>query len=1238
MPDPSDPYSGYNAMQAHMGVVPMQVQSPGSAAQMMVTQAAQQRVTAMSAGMPPSWGAGGGGAGAASMFGEQFRQRFDSIQSQQSYSPHMAQAMSGGSGYAPGMLPSPAMMTPPSTGVFRNRPEGPRIAPLPPQPMRPMVQTPFTPQLPNTMFQDHYDRMARVQDQQKDAFFSRAVQAPRVLGQGAGIGAAAALGGAIGGPLGAIGGGMLGQSSGFAQGAGNLAMKPFQPMIERRQMGASLRRSSQDWVVGGQDLHESGSGMSREASIRLAEEVQDLAKNKAFKKETGGAFNAGDLMKITQQAGKVGLMDESQDVEGVRKNIKNVSRTLRKYMQLTQDPDMVNVLRELGQMKQFGMTLDDMEQAATSMNRYSKAAGMSISGIKQMGMAGGATFQQAGLTAGSGMTYGMHAAASARQGVATGAYQPRELALMGGVQGMAQRNMQAQAAMISMPMFGAAASQFGAGGFSLNQGALGGMGQGGAQGMVQGAVGAMNQAVQRGGVGALGSFRVNQRRLQTEAAEEMTPEQMMAMRFQTALRTGQGLGLEGQGAFDVGAQVSFGTEIAEQMNMEARNPQLFQEQRNRIQDQRQRLTRQQRQRNEEADLGGAQQLGRALWSKPSIGPLGVLPAGEDVVAGGRAVGSVASYQAGKVGDVFRGIGESVQDIQAESEGRMTTRLGGRFVAGSAEERRNVYSQDASVMSQRGFQRGVNVDEGYSGRTVSKAMGYGGMAPTSEIAEVGGFLAKTSMPVEGALTQALGLGSLPAAGLEAAMGTGAAAAMGPEATGRLVRQQAQRAHGYTRMAKFAATKAGTEEGFGAALDALSKSTKGKANSGTAMRSAAGKISRLVKEKQNIILPDGTLDPAEVKKALRESLAADGMSEAEVNATLKELEDSGEMSKIGGVILDKAKTIAGPENAKIFDESIAEAQKMAMAPMRDKQAQVMERKENIVKALENQMDLTYDIGGVAMGEKAGAEEFRELLSEGPGAMLAKSVAAMEGGEGSAKVEKEAFTEYMKLYGKGRKEGEVRKEFDMMVLKAEKSGMSSDVKERLRGAVTGGEAGDVGESVKKLSQLSVTSSQLKQYGDVVGGGLATVMEAAGGEASGKLLDMAGKGDITGAGVAGAFSKKDIQNLARSGHKALAGKIARFQSEKDPDKKKALEQEIMEGVGELGEAKKKTEKELGEAEGKEAEDLDKSDKALAGVQGEMADAFKDFKPAVKTFADGADKLQKAMESDMFKKMIEGD
>ncbi|RKY28323.1 MAG: hypothetical protein DRP83_00960 [Planctomycetota bacterium] len=1229
MPDPSDPYSGYNAMQAHLGVVPMQQpRSPGDVARMLVDQSSQQRVSAMAVGMPPSWSQGGGSG--ASIFGEQFRQRFEAIQAQQSYSPYTAQALGGQ--YAPGMLPSPVMMTPPSTGVFRTRQPGPRVAPLSPQPMMPLTQTPFTPRMPPPMFQLESDRQARMQDQEHDAFFSRAVQAPRVLGQGTGIGIAAMAGGAIGGPLGAIGGGVLGHTSGFAQGVGNLAMRPFQPMIERRQMGASLRRMSQDWVVAGPDLHETGRGFNRDASIRLAEEIQDLAKDRGFKKETGGMFNRGDLMRITQESGRAGLLDESQDIEGVRKNIKNVSRTLRKYMQLTQDPDMVNVLRELGQMKQLGMTLDDMEQAAQDMNRYSRAAGASISGIKQMGMMGASTFQQAGLTAGSGMTYGMHAAAAARQAIATGTFQPRELALMGGMQGMTQRNIQAQAAMLSMPLFGAAVSQYGARGFELNQGALNQMGQGGAQGMVRGAVSAMGQAVQQGGVGALATFPLQQRRLQTEAAEQMTPEQLTAARMRMSLETGQRLGLQGAGAFAGGARVLFGNEVAEQMMYEAQNPQFFQAQRNRINEQQQRLIREQREANERARPGAGTLIGRRLWQNARLGGLG--PTGAEVESGLEATGAVLGYQAGRVADVFRGAGQTLRDIQSEAEGRVVTRMDERFVTG-AGERRKVYGQDTSAITQAGFQGPVDVGPSYGGRTISQALGYGG-AYTAEAAEVGGFLTKTAFPVEGALTQALGFGAVPAAGVEALMGTGAAVALGEEGTNRLVQQQVQRAHRYAQMGKYAAREAGTEEGYTAAMTALGKSAKGKVDSGAAISSAAGKIANMVKSRQNIILPDGTIDPGEVEKALATSLSAEGLSPEEVKKTIKDLKDTGQLEKIGGSILQEAKKVAGPEYATQFDESLEKAQKLEKKAIQDTQNAVMERKEAIVESVEDQLDLTYDIGGVTLGEKAGTEEYREAQLEGPGAMLAKTVAAMTGEEGGDETRKAALAKYTELYGKGRSAKEVRAEFNKLVKKETNKldSMSSDMKERLRKSVTSGEAGSITESVGAVAQGSAMAIQAKQYGGVISGGLQTVMEAVGGPASGKLLEQLTTGEVTGGGIAGAFSEDDIRSLARSGHKALAGKIARYKQEKDPEKKKQLEQEITENVSQLGEARKKKEEELGEAEGKEAEDLAKSDEALAGIQGEMADAFKDFRPAVDKFSKGAEALERAMESDMFKRM----
>jgi len=202
----------------------------------------------------------------------------------------------------------------------------------------------------------------------------------------------------------------------------------------------------------------------------------------------------------------------------------------------------------------------------------------------------------------------------------------------------------------------------------------------------------------------------------------------------------------------------------------------------------------------------------------------------------------------------------------------------------------------------------------------------------------------------------------------------------------------------------------------------------------------------------------------------------------------------------------------------------------------------------------------------------------------------------------------------------------------------GLSSDVQETFQRIGAGGESGDVADAMGGVLSFSAQTAQMAQYGGVIGGGLATVAEAVGGEGATKLYESLTSGEVTGESIVGALSDKDIQNLARSGHKALAAKAARAKVEKDPEKKKQLEAEVMSQVSKLGEARKEKEEELSEAQGDEAEDLKKDDESLAAVQSEMAEAFKDFKPAVKKFSEGADMLQKAMESDMVKKMIEGD
>ena len=608
----------YNSMQANLGLIPgsgpqMQVKSPAQAAAELSAQASAQMQAAQQ--MMPVVRS----STASFTFGQQYQQQFQSAQSQSNMSPYSASVL--GAFTQPSALPSPMMMTPASTGVFRSPPpygSGGGGSPMSPMAVMPMFQTPFTPQLPAPNFRTPWEQEIQQRELRSDQYYAMTSQAPRFGGQTAGYGVGAMAGAALGSRFGAVGrgagavlGGLLSHYSGFAEGMGAVSMMPFRPGREAHEMGLSAQRMSQDWVVGGPNLHELGRGLSRDASMYVGQGIQRLSESQSFKNETGGKFNRHDLTQILQKSGQAGLMDFDQGVDRIQEQLRKVSRTVSRFMELTNDPDVTSVIKRMGQMHTFGLSVPEIENAASSMRSFSRAAGTTVNGLYQQGLPGAMTYQNLGLSGGAGLQYGMYSAAAAKQAVASGTFSNAELAMFGGVQGVAQRNMQAQGAFMSMPMFGASISSYGAGGWGMNAGALAGVAGGGRgpQGMVMGAVSNMNAALGAGGIGALAMMPLQQRQIQDEAARTLSPYAQTAMRFSMAADTGKFLGLKGAGGFAAGARMLYGDEVATQMMTEAANPAYWRAQKQMIRQERDDIARSQRQEIMDAVPGVFSRIG-----------------------------------------------------------------------------------------------------------------------------------------------------------------------------------------------------------------------------------------------------------------------------------------------------------------------------------------------------------------------------------------------------------------------------------------------------------------------------------------------------------------------------------------------------------------------------------------------------------------------------------------------------
>jgi hypothetical protein len=627
----------FNSMQAQLGLVgqggsfnplgiatpapppPPMVRHPGEISQDIVrqTQTAMattlQTTSAMRLGGMGGMafgggGGGGGGIGAIGAFSQQYQQNMMGIGQQQvaPFSAQMMGMMGGmGGGFQPGMMPHPAMMTTPGMGIYRPFPQqqGPTVSPFP---QMPMFQTPFTPMPPPPQFQTPMElsnNMAIQAGQRRTAAMFAVPGVAARAGADIGFGAmGAGLGASIGarfGPAGAILGGGIGglagmmgsEHFGFGATAQHMAnnLNPFRTMAIR---GQQMMGASQSFVHGGPDLNmQTGRGLSGTGATHLGRMLEDTAYSTQFKRQTGGAFSAQDLTKITQISGQQGLLNDAQSVDQIHDRVKGIAKSLVSFMKIANEPNVVEALKSMGRMRSMGMSIGETMDMAVEARMYSKMAGTSVKGIMESGgLQGAMMFQQQGLSAGLGMRVGVGAQGMANAAVAGGAFSPQRLAMLGGVQGVAQHDMESSAAFLKMPMMSAAMSRMGPGGeFNVDGGAIRAL-RGGQMNIGQMAtMGANNllAAVQKQGVGALGMAQVQGTEIQDAVGRLLGPQGLQAAKMGQVMQTMKMMGLDkNPGGFaTAGLAMGMSNDQVKSMMSEAGSPGYWRnlQQQNRVQ-------------------------------------------------------------------------------------------------------------------------------------------------------------------------------------------------------------------------------------------------------------------------------------------------------------------------------------------------------------------------------------------------------------------------------------------------------------------------------------------------------------------------------------------------------------------------------------------------------------------------------------------------------------------------------
>lgn len=611
----------FNSMQAQLGLVgqggsfnplgiatpppppPPMVRHPGDVSQDIVRQTQTAMATTLQTTSAMRMGGMGGmafgGMGSVGAFAQQYQQNMAGINANH-IAPFSAQMMGmlagGGAGFNSGMMPHPAMMTTPGMGIYRPfmPPATPTVSPFPQMPMFP---TPFTPMPPPPMFQTpmelSHNLAVQAGQRRTAAMFATPGVAARAgvdLGMGLMGGGIGASLGARFGPMGALIGGGLGLAAGvfgserFGLGATGQhivdGLNPFRTMAIR---GQQMLAGSQNFVTGGSDLNMfTGRGLSTTGATHLGRMLEDTAFSSRFRRETGGMFSAQDLTRITNVAGQQGMLNDTQSVDQIHDRVKSVAKSLVSFMKIANEPNVVEALKSMGRMRQMGMSVGETMDMAVDARMYARMAGTSVRGIMESGgMPGAMLFQQQGLSAGLGMRMGMGAMGMASASVAGGAFSPQRLAMLGGVQGLAQHEMESSAAFLKMPMMAAAMSRMGRGGeFTMDGHAVRSLSRGGMDINQMATMGANNllDAVRKQGIGALGMFQVQGSEIEDNLGRLLGPGGVQAAKMQQVMQTMKLMGLDkNAGGFaTAGLAMGMTNDQVKAMMTQASSPGYFQ--------------------------------------------------------------------------------------------------------------------------------------------------------------------------------------------------------------------------------------------------------------------------------------------------------------------------------------------------------------------------------------------------------------------------------------------------------------------------------------------------------------------------------------------------------------------------------------------------------------------------------------------------------------------------------------
>ena len=217
---------------------------------------------------------------------------------------------------------------------------------------------------------------------------------------------------------------------------------PSERAAQHMSMMANIQhRTFGNLQLTGGDVGLGGAGMSMPAAMQLGQQFTAKAESwghvRGAKTEDVNKYKQ-DLVRMTEMAGQVGLLDASTNIDQISDTVMKLMKVMGRMAKLTGDPDFRNNLQQIGQLRTMGLSIDQAVETTRNLAFYARGAGVSQQQLLQQGgMQGAQAWSQAGLASGVGIGHGAMAQARARQ--FAGVLDPYTEQIMGGREGIQQK-------------------------------------------------------------------------------------------------------------------------------------------------------------------------------------------------------------------------------------------------------------------------------------------------------------------------------------------------------------------------------------------------------------------------------------------------------------------------------------------------------------------------------------------------------------------------------------------------------------------------------------------------------------------------------------------------------------------------------------------------------------------------------------------------------------------------------